>query len=133
MSRVFLDTSAAYALLVASDLNHLRAAATFRRLQAQAAVLATTSYVLVETYALLGRRVGLEAVKAFRDDFRPLLDVTWVGQELHDRGVHLLVARADASLSVVDSVSFVLMRDENLGEAFAYDRHFDDEGFTVID
>jgi predicted nucleic acid-binding protein len=132
VSRVFVDTSAAFALLVASDLNHGRASDAFRRLGERMTPLVTTSYVLVETYALLGRRVGLEAVKAFRDDLEPVLDVSWVGRELHERGLDLLGERRLVGLSLVDAVSFLLMREEGIDEAFAYDRHFEREGFAII-
>ncbi len=127
-----MDTSAAYSLLVATDENHSRAVDAFRALEARTAPLATSSYVLVETYALLSRRVGLDAVAAFRDDIQPLLETTWVERDLHERGLDLLVARGRTTLSLVDATSFVLMRDEGIDEAFAYDSHFRKEGFTVI-
>ena len=133
MSRVFLDTSAAYALLVASDTNHPRAARVYRSLEARTATLVTTSYVLVETYALLGRRVGRQAVMAFREDLEPLLDVIWVGADLHERGLNLLLERSRRHLSLVDAVSFVVIRDQAIEDVFAYDPDFRQEGFSVLE
>ncbi|MDG4596628.1 MAG: PIN domain-containing protein [Candidatus Contendobacter sp.] len=60
MNQVFVDTSAILALLVATDEAHPAAKMAFARLAAREAALLTTSYVLVETYALLGRRLGIE-------------------------------------------------------------------------
>jgi predicted nucleic acid-binding protein len=94
--------------------------------------LIISSYVLLESYALLGRRRGLAAVARFRADFAPLLDVLWVDAALHERGLDLLLERNSGSFSLVDAVSFLVMRDERLDEAFAYDRHFDDEGLKTI-
>jgi predicted nucleic acid-binding protein len=131
MSRVFVDTSAIFALLVASDTNHARSSAAFEQLRQRNDVLATTSHVLVETYALLGRRVGMAAVRSFSDDMAPLLEVSWIGQDRHDRAVALLLDREDETLSLVDAVSFVTMRDERIDEAFAFDHHFEDEGFSI--
>lgn len=133
MSRVFLDTSAAFALLVASDNNHSHAVAAFRALQGRSATLVTTAYVLVETYALLGRRVGLEAVKAFHDDFEPLFETVWVDRELHDRGLALLIERGREDLSLVDAVSFLAIRRRGVEAVFAYDRHFEQEGFELLE
>lgn len=133
MSKVFVDTSAAYALLVDSDSNHSRAAAAFGKLAERLAPLLTTSYVLVETYALLCRRAGLEAGEAFRSDVQPLLETVWVGGSLHERGLDLLFERGARDLSLVDAVSFLVMRDHDVAEAFAYDRHFEQEGFTPFD
>jgi predicted nucleic acid-binding protein len=133
MSRVFVDTSALYALLISSDKNHAHAARVFRSLQARTATLLTTSYVLVETYALLGKRVGLEAVASFREDFQQLLEITWVGPELHERGLALLLNRRRRDLSLVDAVSFVAIRDNRVENVFTYDPDFAREGFSTLE
>jgi len=39
---------------------------------------------MVETYALLARRLGLEAVRAFRSDLAPLLEVSWIDEAIHE-------------------------------------------------
>jgi predicted nucleic acid-binding protein len=132
MSRVFVDTSAVLALLSPADHSHEPARAAFEKLQAREAPLLTTSFVLVEIYALLGRRMGLEAVEAFRKDFAPLLEIVWVDADLHEAGLDLLSARRIRDLSLVDAVSFLVMRQRRLDEAFALDRHFRDEGFAVV-
>lgn len=54
--RVFVDTSALYALLDEDDANHARAAKAFAELQGSE--LTTHAYVLVETLALVSRRLG---------------------------------------------------------------------------
>ena len=131
MSRVFVDTSAIFALLVPSDQAHLKAVGIFDRLRVSEAVLVTTSYVLVETYSLLATRVGRDGVKAFRYGFVPLFDVVWVDNDLHERGLDLMMTKA-RGVSLVDSVSFVCIRDEKLDRVFAFDRHFDQEGFLML-
>jgi len=93
-------------------------------------VLLTTSYVILETYALLGRRLGPAAVRAFREDFVPLLEIVWVDPDLHERGLDLLLARSLRDLSLVDTVSFLVARAEGIREAFAFDGHFDEEGLA---
>lgn len=132
MSRVFIDTSAILALLVASDKAHLSAKEAFAKLAARQAPLLTTSYVLVETYALLGRRIGLAAVKSFRDDFAPLIDIIWVNKDLHERALDLLLQRSTETLSLVDVTSFIVMQEHKIDEAFSYDRDFGKEGFTLV-
>jgi predicted nucleic acid-binding protein len=131
VNRVFVDTSALYALFDAGDRVHARALRAFGRLRDREAILWTTSYVMVEAYALIGRRLGLGAVRRFRDDFAPLLDVLWVDGEVHEASLDLLLERRKASLSLVDAVSFVAMRREGIEEAFAFDGHFEEEGFTL--
>lgn len=132
MSAVFVDTSGLLALLNAKDENHARAERAFTNLQARQAPLVSTSFVLVETYALVGRRLGLEAVRSFRADFAPLIDVIWVDEALHDAGLDLLLDRRKRLLSLVDAVSFITMRQRNVDDAFAFGPHFAQEGFSLV-
>lgn len=132
MNAVFADTSGLLALLNPGDDNHARAKAAFASLRMRPAPLVSTSFVLVETYALLGRRFGLDAVRGFRDGFAPLIEVVWVDEALHDAGLDLLLGRRTRRLSLVDAVSFITMRQRKIGEAFAFDPHFEQEGFSLV-
>lgn len=132
MSRVFVDTSAIFGVLVPTDRAHRRARHVFGRLQAREATLIATSYVLVETYALLARRTGRDSVVRFREDFAPLLEVVWIDERLHEAGLDLLLQRRARTLSLVDAVSFVVIRELQLDEVFAIDPDFGREGFEVL-
>ena len=132
MNAVFADTSGLLALVNLEDHNHADAAAAFDTLRARRVPLVTTSYVLVESYALLGRRLGLTAVNGFRTDFAPLLDFVWVDEALHNAGLDLLLERRRRQLSLVDAVSFVAMRLRGMSEAFAYDPDFQQEGYSLV-
>lgn len=120
------------ALLVGSDVAHTRARKGFVRLQAREAALVTTSYVLVELYALSARRLGLQAVAEIRSRFSPLLDILWVDRDLHEQALDLLLERGEAHLSLVDATSFLAIRALRIDEVFAYDRRFQKEGFTLV-
>lgn len=132
MNRVFVDTSAMFALLIAGDRAHRQARDAFARLSAHESALVTTSYVLVETCVLLGQRVGLDAIAEFRKRFAPLLEVVWVDAALHERGLDALIADGRADLSIVDAVSFIVARQQQVDAVFAFDRHFEDAGFTTL-
>jgi uncharacterized protein len=132
LTRVFSDTSSLYALLSATDKDHERARKAFDRLRAEKAVLITTSYVLVETYALVDRRLGWDASRRFREEFAPLLEVIWVGPELHERAMDFFMA-SKLTVSLVDGASFLCMRNLGLDRAWALDRHFVDEGFEIVE
>ena len=111
---------------------YARAKAAFTHLSFRRARLLTTSYVLVETYALLDRRLGIAAVRAFRTDFVPLLGVVWVEEALNQRALDELLKRSSKGRSLFDVTSFLVMRERSIDEAFAYDRHFDREGFLRV-
>ena len=131
MSRVYVDTSAFVALLIESDESHETAGSIFNGFRQLDVKLVTSSYVLVECYALLGRRVGAAAVKGFREKMQPLLDIVWVDEELHEMGLDLLESKKRRKLSLVDAVSFVAMRKHSISAAFTFDKHFAQEGFVV--
>jgi predicted nucleic acid-binding protein len=130
---VFVDTSAVLAFLNPKDEHHGRAVRAFETLKRRQAPLLSTSFVLVETYALLGRRLGLDAVRGFRGDLAPLIEVVWVDEVLHEAGLDLLLERRNRKLSLVDTVSFITMRARAIDEAFAYDPRFQEEGFAPVD
>ena len=131
MSAVFVDTSAVLALMVGTDRAHGEAVSAFGKLRDRKAELVTTSYVLVETYALIDRRLGRDAVMSFRESFAPLLRVIWVDSGLHDRGLDRRLEGGANKLSLVDAVSFEAIREYKILEAFAFDRHFDQEGLGI--
>jgi uncharacterized protein len=129
---VFVDTSAILALLSADDAHHRAAKRAFEALAGEEAGLVTTSYVLVETYALLGRRFGRDAGRRFREEFAPLLGIVWVDEDLHEAGLDLLSSSQARDVSLVDAVSFAAMRGRRMERAFAYDKHFAKAGFTTL-
>ncbi len=131
MSRVFIDTSAVLALLVPTDRVHQQAVETFHRLQDRQAVLITSSYVLVEIYALLARRLGRDAVESFRRDFAPLIETLWVDSRIHEKGLDRMM-KGLRDLSLVDAVSFVCIEEGKINEVFAFDRHFQQAGFSLL-
>jgi len=63
---------------------------------------------------------------------QPLLEIVWVDNELHEKGVDLMFDRRIRRLSLVDAVSFAIMKRDRIEEAFAYDRHFEQAGFALI-
>lgn len=129
---VFLDTSGVYALLVRSEDRHADVLRAFRKILEGGHSLWTTSYVLVETVALLQHRLGLDPVRDFTESVVPVLSVAWVTEPLHRRGTERLLRADRRRLSLVDCVSIEFMRSEGLGEALALDAHFAEAGFRLV-
>lgn len=130
--RVFVDTSAFYAVLDADDRNHPQAKETWLALLDGEAILLTSNYVLVETSALLQNRIGLDAVRVLNNDVLPILEPIWVDQTAHHAASAALLTAGRRRLSLVDCTSFVVMREAGIDKAFAFDAHFAEQGFTVI-
>jgi uncharacterized protein len=128
----FVDTSALLAVLDADDAQHARASRVWSDLVGSDEDLLTTSYVLVETFALVQARLGLGATRLLNDDVVPILRVTWVDEGLHRAAMTALLTAQRRELSLVDCVSFEAMRRLGAERAFAFDRHFRQQGFALI-
>jgi predicted nucleic acid-binding protein len=128
---MFIDTSAFLAVLDLSDKNHKQAKNLWKTILPRGDVLVSHNYILVETSALILRRLGMEAIRVFEQDIIPILRVIWVTEDIHRAAVsaHLMADRR--SLSLVDCVSFEVMRRTGIRKAFAFDRHFRDFGYEV--
>ncbi len=128
---VFVDTSALYALLVRTEVVHPSATEIFQELLTREVPLVTTNYVLLESTALLQRRIGLTAVRDLHRVLVPLLGVRWVTEPLHDRAMNRLVQMDRRRVSLVDCASFVVMAGEGIADAFAFDDDFVEAGFRL--
>jgi predicted nucleic acid-binding protein len=128
---IFIDTSAFLAVLDGSDRNHTCANPFWVQIISRQEVLLCHNYILVETSAVLLRRIGMKAVRVFEQDIIPVLHIIWVTKEVHSAAVsaHLMADRR--SLSLVDCLSFEVMRRTGVLKAFAFDRHFKDYGYEI--
>ena len=129
---VFVDTSALFAVLDADDANHLSAGRIWRNLLDEREDMLTSNYVLIESLALIQRRLGFEALRTFQADVAGVLQVRWIDVALHSAGVAALLTAARRDLSLVDCVSFEVMRRLGLTSAFAFDEDFTDQGFRCL-
>lgn len=129
---VFVDTSAIYAGLDARDPAHEPAVEAWGRLLAGDKRLLSHALVEVEAVALVQGRLGIDALAALRDELLPALEVVEIDGEERRRGLDLVVAARRRGVSLVDRISFELMRARGITRAFAFDRHFADEGFELI-
>jgi len=129
---ILVDTSAFLAVLDQRDLNHPAAKARWIEMLNRGDELVSHNYILVETSAVVLRRLGLDAVRVFERDVVPVLRLVWVTREIHEAaaGAHLVAARR--TLSLVDCVSFEVMRRTGVLTAFAFDRHFREYGYETI-
>lgn len=129
---VFVDTSALLAVLDADEERHGAASTHWQGLLEADEPLLTTSYIVVETFAVVQRRLGLDAVRSLASDLLPLVEIEWVGAEAHAAAVAALLVANRRGLSLVDCVSFETMRRRGLTRAFAFDEHFDEQGFEGV-
>ncbi len=128
---VFVDTSAFLAVLNSADINHKSAERRWLRLMNSEESCATSNYVVLETSALLQNRIGLNALRAFHEDVLPVVNVYWVDNAIQRAALAALFV-SGRRLSLVDCASFEIMRGAGIREAFTYDKHFKELGFTIL-
>lgn len=129
---VFVDTSALYALLDRDDRFHSQAATAWRELIESGNRLSTSSYVILECFALVQRRLGMEAVRALADHLVPLVLTEWIGESEHRVAHAAMLSAGRRDVSLVDYTSFHLMRARSVRRAFTFDPHFSEQGFTPV-
>lgn len=127
---IFVDTSALFALASDRDQRHQEARNSLDRLLRARRRLLTHSYVLSESMALLHQRLGRRSALALSDEVRKAFEVEWVAESLHNAAVDAL-GNAPGGVSLVDQVSFLVMRERGIDVAFAFDRHFTTAGFRL--
>jgi uncharacterized protein len=129
---VFIDTSALIAVLDTDELNHERAASTWRQMIDGAEDMICTNYIIVETCAVAQRRLGIEAVRALEERAAPLLRIVWISEDEHNAAMKALLTANRRQLSLVDCTSFGVMRQLGIWQAFAFDEHFAEQGFECV-
>ena len=132
--RVFLDTNGWLALLNSDEPHHPRADDRFRELGRTRCEVVLTEWIVEETGNCLARStLRLEFVEAVRRfSANPSFRIISVSENLRERALELYANRSDKTWGLVDCLSFIVMSDEGITEAFTTDRHFEQAGFTCL-
>jgi uncharacterized protein len=127
---VFIDTSALIALLDRDDPEHGRMSAAWLAGLESGEGLLTSNYVVLESCAVAQRRFGMAAVRVLLDEILPPAHVEWIQEKEHTVGATALLAAGRRQLSLVDCVSFAVMRRLRVRHCLATDPHFAEQGFA---
>lgn len=128
---IFVDTSALIALLDADDDCHTEAADIWNRLVEGTDELISTSYVMIESFALSQSHLGPEASETLAEDVIPLLRTIWV-EPAQRAELTATFKRSGGPKSLTDCASFDTMRRNQVTKAFTFDPQFKEEGFEQI-
>jgi predicted nucleic acid-binding protein len=133
--RALVDTGALIALRRRKDQYHTRAVDIAERHLASGGQFVGTTLILAELHShLLYLRGPVEAriaVSSLLED--PVHDWLPVSRDLEREAVGRWLARfSDQAISLIDAVSFEVMRRNKLTHAFTCDRHFVIAGFELL-
>ena len=128
----FIDTSAFFAFMDADDGSHGKAKTAFAKLIKLEKILHCSNYIVIETTALLQNRMGINAVRAFKDDILAIINIHWVDERLYSMAFSNLLTAKRKNVSLVDYTSFEIMRAMGIKRVFTFDNHFREQGFRAV-
>jgi uncharacterized protein len=134
MNSLFVDTAYWVARLNLDDQWHQQA----KQLESQVKTRKwlTTELVLVEFlnyFSGFGGKTRAEVTTVVRAIIAgSQVEVVWQTQELFESGLVLYQSRLDKGYSLTDCVSMIAMQQEGIQEVLTHDRHFAQEGFTIL-
>ncbi len=131
---LFVDTSAWLAVLDTDDANYSAASSIYPNALKTYRHLVTTNLIIAESYILIRRNLGHREAVTFLDRIRisPRIEKIYADAELESQAEEILQRYQDQLFSYTDAVSFALMRQRNIEEAFTFDRHFTVAGFIQV-
>ncbi len=138
---IFADAGYWIAIMYPADQLHRRARRMASRLASVQIV--TTQMVLTETlnfmselgefrrrFAQLHRHGRSEMVQSLQNN--PNVEVIPQTDAQFRAAVERYASRSDQRWSLTDCASFLVMEERNIGEALAYDRDFEQAGFSAL-
>lgn len=131
---IFIDTSAWYALVDASDTNHPLASAFLTKALANYREMVSTNHVIGESYTLIRLRLGHTIASEFLRNIAKArrLRHIFVSEEMEREAYKLLERYPDQPYSFVDGASYIAMRQHGISDCFAFDNLFIAVGFRVL-
>jgi predicted nucleic acid-binding protein len=134
---VFWDTVAFVALGNRDDSLHNAAIGVSLMLSREGALALTTDAVLTEvanTFSKVALRpTAQRLIQSFQQSVTMgRAQIVQVNEALWQRGWQLFLERADKDWGLTDCISFVVMQEQQLTDAFTSDRHFEQAGFARL-
>jgi len=131
--KLFVDTSAWFALIDKNDQNHKPARDFLDQLDKAPVLFHVTDYIVDETATLLRLKVSHRQAVAFLDYLAnsPHVVRAYATPDLLAQAEDLFRRNKDKRWSYTDCVSFVFMDGEGLNDAFSFDASFREYGKQV--
>ena len=129
-----MDTAGFLALWDAGDEHHATACSLQRKLADERRRFVTSEYVVDETVTLLLIRHSHAAAVDFLDTMEQskVMRLEWIGPERFRAAADLFRRHGDKHWSFTDCVSFAVMRDLGMLDAFTTDHHYRQAGFVPL-
>jgi uncharacterized protein len=129
--KIFVDTAYVLALVNEHDQFHERAQELADLYEGQQLLI--TDAVLLEIGNALSRGFKEEAIEVISGFIESEeVEVVHYSSKIFDQAFALYKKYDDKEWSLVDCISFIVMRERGIKQVLTFDRHFKQAGFTVI-
>jgi predicted nucleic acid-binding protein len=115
-----------------NDVYHERATGKWVALLSEGQDCVTNNYVVLESIAIIQKRLGMEAVQELSENLLAHVHIEWVDEAQHAQVLRTVLETNRRQLSFVDCSAFETMRRLDIETVFTFDSHFREEGFQVI-
>lgn len=130
---IFVDASAWVAVANKKDNYHQKATKIYPSIITKYSKLVTTNLVVAEAYTIIRNELGHNLAIQFLEGLNSsrLLQV-FADSTIQERSFQILHRYHDQDFSYADAVSFALMQERGIKDAFAFDHHFTVMGFRLV-
>lgn len=127
----FVDSGGFYALASERDRRHSAAVARL----ASCSTLVTTRLVVIETVSLLSKRISPFHARNWYQRLKqsPGVQVREYEPSIFAEAEKLWQSRRDKEWDLIDCYSFCAMKREHIRSALAFDEHFRQAGFEIVE
>ena len=130
-NRIFVDTLFVVALINQRDQYHQQASELADQFEGHP--LLVTDAVLLEIGNALARNYKREAVAIIEQFFASdEVEIVRLSPQLFEQAFAIYSTYQDKEWSLVDCISFVVMREAGVSQALTFDRHFIQAGFQAL-
>ena len=132
---IFVDTSAWIMLINKAETYHQAAVETYNEISKATFVI--SNLVVGETYTWLRKKAGYQKASAFLKAIEEKnelnqLKIIYSEPVMEKQAVQLLEKYREHEFSYADAVSFSVMQNLGVKQAFTYNRHFLIAGFDIV-
>ena len=93
----------------------------------------TTNYIVAETHTLLLNRIGYTtALQVIEELYKSQTRIYRVREAEERKAFDIIRMYADKEFSLIDAISFATMERFHMTQAFTFDHHFAQYGFSLL-
>ncbi|MBM4386334.1 MAG: PIN domain-containing protein [Deltaproteobacteria bacterium] len=112
------------------DIHHEDALEILKKINETERDVFTTDYIVAETHALIMVRKGHETARLWLRNLT--VPIMHASENDFENGKKLVLKHKDKKYSLIDAISFSVMERTGAEDAFAFDAHFQQYGFSVL-